>query len=186
MNEKTKNALNDVLEYVKKYKAKKLAFAFALMGGAVAFPPTIPFIVAAGAAIAYVDYKKKNPKATAKHFAENAIKSQRNQDKLWLQATNIGQAFMYVRKRIQERKDNSSEGKVLHEHKRSRNIEEKSLNIQSTPVLSDDAEKARRLNHIRMVNIRKEREKGQKIHTVSEYKTNISQKIIDAARENSK
>jgi len=161
MNEKKKNFIKDVVAYVRKYAAKKWAFTFALVGGAVVFPPSIPFIVAGGAVIAYVDYKKKNPKATVKHFVENAVKNQRNQDKLRLQTTNIGQAFMHAKKRIKERKNNSSEGKMLHEHKVRQSVEEKALGVQPTKILSDDAEKASRLNHIRMVNIRKEREEKQ-------------------------
>ena len=69
---------------------------------------------------------------------------------------------MHAKKRIQERKNNSSEGKTLHEYKvRPQSAAEKALGVQPTIIISDDAEKANRLNRIRMVNIRKAREEKQ-------------------------
>ncbi len=166
MKEEVKNALKDALEYIKKYRAKEFAFAFALVGAAVAFPPSIPFIAVGGATVAYVDYKKKNPKGSVGHFAKNTIQNVKNQEKLRMELSDIGRTIMQAKKRIAQKKNGLAEGETLQivespfRHAFKRKYEDVLPEIERSPaILSEDAKKAGRLNHIRMVNIRKEREK---------------------------
>ena len=165
-NKAKKTFIKAAIEYMRKYQALKAVFAFAVIGAAVSCPPTIPVIVATGAAIAYAGYKKKNPKSTFKHYAQSELKNHKNQVLLGLQATSVGQTIMQAKKRIEQHKRGLKEGEQLQEvesplmHMYQRSTTAKINGIKPSPMLfSEDAQRARRLNHIRIVNIEKDLEK---------------------------
>jgi len=157
---------NMLQRYWQKYFGPRVVLAAAVLGTAAAFPPAIPAVIAVGTAVAYVEYKKKNPKATFKHFVKSGFKKQRNQILLGMQNTEYGQTIMQTKKRLEQRKRGLKKGEVLqeveqpYEHLFKRSRMAQALGIKPSPlVLSDNAQKAKRLNHIRWINIKKGMEK---------------------------
>lgn len=168
MDNSKKTFIKTAVSYIQKYGVPRLLFATAIVGTAIAFPPAVPVVVAAGAGIAYMEYKKKNPKATFKHYVKSGVKNQRNHIVSDMQATNIGQIIMQAKKRIAQKKNGLQDGETLQTIRTPlQNQTEMMLanvgakeNVEiPKKVLSDNARKARRLNHIRWVNTKKSKEK---------------------------
>lgn len=168
MDNSKKTFIKTALSYIKKYGVPRVLFATALVGTAIAFPPAIPVVVAAGAGIAYVEYKKKNPKSTFKHYVKSGAKNQRNHILSDMQATDVGQIIMQAKKRIAQKKNGVQDGETLQTVRTSfqTQAETIALNLEAQEnveirkkVFSDNARKANRLDRIRWVNTKKSKEK---------------------------
>lgn len=168
MDNSKKTFIKTALSYIQKYGVPGVLFATAVVGATIAFPPAIPVVVAAGAGIAYVEYKKKNPKSTFKHYVKSGVKNQRNHILRDMQATNIGQTIMQAKKRIAQKKNGLQDGETLQTVRTPlQNQTEMMLakvavkeNVETPKkVFSDNARKANRLDHIRWVNTKKSKEK---------------------------
>ena len=126
-----------------KYEVPKIIIGTAAVFAVTSFPPAIPAVLAVGAIASYIKYKRKNPKATIKHFTKNGLKNQRNKLALRFQMTNVAQATMQAQKAINRKK-------------------QRQITTNQEPVFTDNAQTAIRL-------IRKQtRLKWQKVERKSE------------------
>ena len=164
-----KNNIKKYGNYILRYRVPRLIFATAVIGSAVLFPPVIPVVVATGAAIAYAEYKKKNPKATIKHYVQSGLKNQRNHILSDIQATDIGQTIMQAKKRIAQKKNGLKDGETLQTVSiplLQKQVEMMAVNLGAKEslkmpkkVFSENARKANKLDRIRWINSQTSKEK---------------------------
>ena len=154
----TKEILSTAAKYFKKHKALGTAVIAGTLVSAAVFPPAVPVVIAAGTALGYRQYKKENPKATFAHYAKSTAKGIRNQVQFDLQNTNIGQHIMKTKKRLQEKsKANISKKDIAIEIAIGALTDVMGITPQHSEknkIISENAETARRLNHMRISKIR--------------------------------
>ena len=156
MEKSHKISLKDLAKAAR-YVLPRALFTVAVIEFAVFFPPAVPAVIAAGVALSYVEYKRKNPKATFKHFTKSGLKRQRNEILLDLEKTDVGQLILLAKERIKTHKNSSQKDNLIKNVQSTE--KENSAEVKPTMILSDKAKTAKRLEHIRWLNMNKNLEK---------------------------